>query len=336
MVVDAVSDNIHPSTSASRGMIVNTGQFPGVDEAQQDFSYVLPSTPTSSHSPSKDYVYPVQRFFTLSDPHSGLEMLSATPSFDLCKGSGLSTEQQTIISGSQITQIYNCRVIRGHALDFDEVWFQNGRIINPALLYGLRGPDVRIDAQGLIVAPGLVDVQLNGAFGYDFSFNLDDIDEYFDEAFYGLICDGIHVHSNAVKIAYNSHPAGAVLVTDAMGAMGLPDGQYKLGNMTVDVGPLADMKDNTRAAVIQGTSTLAGSIITLIECVRKFKEFTQCSLVEAIEAATLHPAQMLGIEHRKGTLEYGADADIIFLTDDLQVERVFVRGELATPETVGN
>ncbi|KAJ1854694.1 N-acetyl-glucosamine-6-phosphate deacetylase [Coemansia sp. RSA 1853] len=505
-------------------MIVNTGQFPDVDEAQ-DFSYVLPSTPTSSHSPSKDYVYPVQCFFTLPDPHSGLAMLSATPNFDLCKGSGLSTEQQTVISGSQITQIYNCRVIRGHALDFDEVWFQNGRIINPALLYGLRGPDVRIDAQGLIVAPGLVDVQLNGAFGYDFSFNLDDIDKClnavsrgillqgctsfcptvvsstsktyhtvlphigrrpgslrngaeslgahvegpfmnpkkkgaheqaclraapngladFDEcygldnlrehvcymtlapeldgvlgaipnlinqcgivvsqghsaashetalqahrsgakmithlfnamtsfhhrdpgivgllggaennystkhkpnnslydsdaslssrAFYGLICDGIHVHSNAVKIAYNSHPAGAILVTDAMGAMGLPDGQYKLGNMTVDVGPLADMKDNTRAAVIQGTSTLAGSIITLIECVRKFKEFTQCSLVEAIEAATLHPAQMLGIEHRKGTLEYGADADIIFLTDDLQVERVFVRGELATPETVGN
>ncbi|KAJ2479604.1 N-acetyl-glucosamine-6-phosphate deacetylase [Coemansia sp. RSA 2131] len=155
-------------------------------------------------------------------------------------------------------------------------------------------------------------------------------------SFYGLIWDEIHVHSNAVKIAYNSHPAGAILVTDAMGAMGLPDGQYKLGNMTVDVGPLADMKDNTRAAVIQGTSTLAGSIITLIECVRKFKEFTQCSLVEAIEAATLHPAQMLGIEHRKGTLEYGTDADIILLTDDLQVERVFVRGELATPETVGN
>ncbi|KAJ2500820.1 N-acetyl-glucosamine-6-phosphate deacetylase [Coemansia sp. RSA 1972] len=155
-------------------------------------------------------------------------------------------------------------------------------------------------------------------------------------AFYGLICDGIHVHPSAVKIAYNSHPTGAILVTGAMCAMGLPDGQYKLGNMSVDVGPLADMKDNARAAVIQGTNTLAGSIVTLIECVRKFKEFTQCSLVEAIEAATLHPAQMLGIEHRKGTLEYGADADIIFLTDDLQVERVFVRGELATPETVGN
>ncbi|KAJ2844754.1 N-acetyl-glucosamine-6-phosphate deacetylase [Coemansia brasiliensis] len=115
--------------------------------------------------------------------------------------------------------------------------------------------------------------------------------------------------------------------------MGLPDGQYKLGNMSVDVGIQASMENSPRAAVIQGTATLAGSIVTLIECVRKFREFTQCSLVEAIEAATLHPAQMLGIEKRKGTLDFGADADIIFLTDDLYVEKVFVRGQLATPET---
>ncbi|KAJ2010359.1 N-acetyl-glucosamine-6-phosphate deacetylase [Coemansia sp. S680] len=153
--------------------------------------------------------------------------------------------------------------------------------------------------------------------------------------FYGLICDGIHVHPNAVKIAYNSHPAGAVLVSDAMGAMGLPDGHYKLGNMPVVVGPMTDVEGCPRAALIQGTGTLAGSIVTLIECVRNFRAFTQCSIVEAVEAATLHPAQMLGIERKKGTLDFGADADIIFLSDDLYVQKVFVRGELATPDTVG-
>ncbi|ORX66265.1 Metallo-dependent hydrolase [Linderina pennispora] len=152
--------------------------------------------------------------------------------------------------------------------------------------------------------------------------------------FYGLICDGIHVHPNTVKIAYRAHPAGAILVTDAMGAMGLPDGQYKLGNMSVDVKPMEDVKDGPRAAVIQGTSTLAGSIVTLIECVRNFHKFTQCSVVEAIEAATLHPALMLGIADRKGSLAFGCDADIVLLTDDLHVDSVFVRGELATPATV--
>ncbi|KAJ2397359.1 N-acetyl-glucosamine-6-phosphate deacetylase [Coemansia sp. RSA 2559] len=152
--------------------------------------------------------------------------------------------------------------------------------------------------------------------------------------FYGLICDGIHVHPNAVKIAYKSHSAGVILVTDAMGAMGLPDGQYRLGNLSVDVGYRSELDGNPRAAIIHGTSTLAGSIVTLIECVRNFKEFTQCSTVEALEAASLHPAQMLGIQRNKGTLDFGADADIIFLSDDLDVKKVFIRGELATPETL--
>jgi N-acetylglucosamine-6-phosphate deacetylase len=49
--------------------------------------------------------------------------------------------------------------------------------------------------------------------------------------------------------------------------------------------------------------------------------------VEAVEAATLHPAQLLGIEKIKGTLSPGADADILFLNDDLDIQRVFVAGE---------
>jgi len=43
----------------------------------------------------------------------------------------------------------------------------------------------------------------------------------------------------------------------------------------------------------------------LDECMRRFRKFTGCSLVEALEAASLHPAQALGIENRKGTLEVG-------------------------------
>ncbi|KAI0242454.1 N-acetyl-glucosamine-6-phosphate deacetylase [Massospora cicadina] len=139
--------------------------------------------------------------------------------------------------------------------------------------------------------------------------------------FYGIICDGIHVHPNSIKIAYYSHPNGVCLVTDAMSAMGLPEGSYVLGNMEVEV--------TSEGAYISGTKTLAGSAIRLDECVRNFKKYTGCSIVEAIEAATLHPAQALGIAHRKGTLNYGCDADILFLDDDLHVKRVFVNGQEA-------
>ncbi|KAF9584028.1 hypothetical protein BGW38_007820 [Lunasporangiospora selenospora] len=71
--------------------------------------------------------------------------------------------------------------------------------------------------------------------------------------YYGLICDGIHVHPNSVKIAYDSHPEGVILVTDAMSAMGLPTGTYQLGNMDVT-------KEDDRV-YIEGTDTLAGSCL---------------------------------------------------------------------------
>ncbi|KAJ2905087.1 N-acetyl-glucosamine-6-phosphate deacetylase, partial [Coemansia aciculifera] len=101
-----------------------------------------------------------------------------------------SGDQLVILAGGPITQIYNCRVLRNHRLDYDDVWFQDGCIINPTSLYGLRSPDSRIDARGLIVAPGLVDVQLNGAFGYDFSFNTGDISACLDVVSRGILLQG--------------------------------------------------------------------------------------------------------------------------------------------------
>ncbi|KAK9667514.1 N-acetyl-glucosamine-6-phosphate deacetylase [Basidiobolus ranarum] len=62
------------------------------------------------------------------------------------------------------------------------------------------------------------------------------------------------------------------------------------------------------------------------ECVKNFRKFTGCSIVEAIEAATLRPAESLNITHKKGTFNAGADADFLFLDDELNVKRVFVAG----------
>ncbi|KAF9909234.1 hypothetical protein BX616_011249 [Lobosporangium transversale] len=71
----------------------------------------------------------------------------------------------------------------------------------------------------------------------------------------------------------------------------------------------------------------SSSVITLDACVRNFIKFTHCSLVEALEAVTLHPATLLGIQDTKGVIKPGADADLVFLSDDLYVKRVFVAGE---------
>lgn len=137
--------------------------------------------------------------------------------------------------------------------------------------------------------------------------------------FYGIICDGVHVHPNSVRIAYYSHPRGCVLVTDALAGAYLQPGIYQLGGRDVEV-------RGASGAYVKGTDTLAGSTVSIDHCVRNFKKFTRCTVVEALEAATLHPAQTLGIQDTKGTLNAGADADILFLNDDLDIQKVFIRG----------
>eukprot|EP00658_Telonema_sp_P-2_P010255 TRINITY_DN13865_c0_g1_i6.p1 TRINITY_DN13865_c0_g1~~TRINITY_DN13865_c0_g1_i6.p1 ORF type:complete len:414 (+),score=90.74 TRINITY_DN13865_c0_g1_i6:154-1395(+) len=144
-----------------------------------------------------------------------------------------------------------------------------------------------------------------------------------DGVFFGLIVDGIHCHPASVRMAHKASPAGVVLVTDAMMAMGLSPGEYPLGTMQVEI---------TDRAYIAGTTTLAGSIAKMDSCVRRFREDTGCSIVEALEAASLHPAQVLGVAPQKGTLEFGADADLIFLDDQLNVQACYVGGELAWSE----
>ncbi|KAG8200805.1 hypothetical protein JTE90_006386 [Oedothorax gibbosus] len=137
--------------------------------------------------------------------------------------------------------------------------------------------------------------------------------------FYGIIADGIHTHTAALRIAYHSNPKGLVLVTDAMSAMGLQPGIYNIGDQEVEV-------TNT-CAVLTGTQTLSGSIATMDSCIRFLLESVGCSLVNALECATLHPAQVMGITEMKGTLDFGTDADFVMLDQDLQVQDTYIGGE---------
>lgn len=77
---------------------------------------------------------------------------------------------------------------------------------------------------------------------------------------------------------------------------------------------------------LEGTDTLAGSVVTLDKCVRNFSRFTGCSLGEALRCATYNPARCLGLEHRKGTLRAGADADLVVLDRKGKVLSTWVAG----------
>ncbi|KAJ5779069.1 N-acetylglucosamine-6-phosphate deacetylase [Penicillium paradoxum] len=124
--------------------------------------------------------------------------------------------------------------------------------------------------------------------------------------FYGVIADGIHLHPTSIKIAYNAHPDGLILVTDAMRLCGLPDGVYEWTN--------GDRIVKTGARLtLEGSDKIAGSSATLIECVNNFRRWSGASTAAAINAVTAVPARLLGLEGVKGSLDSGADADLIVL-----------------------
>ena len=127
-----------------------------------------------------------------------------------------------------------------------------------------------------------------------------------ERPYFGIISDGIHLHPTTVKIAWNAHPDGFILVTDAMKTVGLPDGVYDWtnGDRWVKKGPVL-----TR----EGTDKIAGSCATLIECVSNFWTWTHATIPEVIRSVTSTPAEMLGQEKVKGTLNPDADADLLVL-----------------------
>lgn len=137
--------------------------------------------------------------------------------------------------------------------------------------------------------------------------------------YFGLIADGIHTHPAALRIAYRVHQKGLVLVTDAIAAMGLPTGRHHMGTQELEI--------VGKRAMIAGTQTLCGSISPLDYCVRNLLKNTGCGVVHALESASLHPAEMLDITDRKGTLDYGTDADFIILDEALNVQATYIAGE---------
>ncbi|OBT64278.1 hypothetical protein VE03_06822 [Pseudogymnoascus sp. 23342-1-I1] len=149
--------------------------------------------------------------------------------------------------------------------------------------------------------------------------------------FFGLIVDGLHLHPTTVKIAWSAHPEGCILVTDAMHLVGLPDGMYTWGSS----GRERIVKTGPRLT-LEGSDKLAGSAISLVECVNNFLAWTGASVPLALKTVTETPARVLGMEGVKGSLVVGADADLVVFSEvggeggvQLVVDEVWKFGERA-------
>ncbi|KAL3420878.1 N-acetylglucosamine-6-phosphate deacetylase [Phlyctema vagabunda] len=139
------------------------------------------------------------------------------------------------------------------------------------------------------------------------------IAESLPRPYFGIIADGIHLHPTSIKIAFNAHPDGFILVTDAMHLVGLADGTYEWtnGDNIVKRGP---------RLTLEGSDKIAGSSITLIECVNNFYNWSGATIPQALKAVTATPAAMLGMSGVKGSLESDADADLVIIDDQIDAE----------------
>ena len=134
-----------------------------------------------------------------------------------------------------------------------------------------------------------------------------------------VIADGIHVHPAAVALLTKlKQEHNLILITDAMSAAGLDDGDYTLGDLPVVV--------QEGVARLEDGVTLAGSTLTMIRGFRFLIEEAGMSLVEASLAASLNPARSIGMADRVGSLEQGKQADILRLSPELALEEVWIHG----------
>ena len=127
----------------------------------------------------------------------------------------------------------------------------------------------------------------------------------------GLIVDGIHVDPVAVALAWSAKgPSGIALVTDAVAAMGEPDGNHQLGGQGIHAGT---------TGVRNSRGDLAGSNLTMDRAVRNLVEYTGCEPADALRSASETPARLLN-EPRLGSIIPGATADLVVLDRDLHVQ----------------
>jgi len=136
----------------------------------------------------------------------------------------------------------------------------------------------------------------------------------------GVIADLVHLHPAALAvIARVAGMSRVALVTDAISAAGMGRGNYSLGSQTVEV------RDEVPRLA---DGTLAGSILAMVRGVYNFARAASVGLREAVQAASLVPARLLGLTH-KGRIAPGADADLVVLNREESVALTLTRGEVA-------
>jgi len=133
-----------------------------------------------------------------------------------------------------------------------------------------------------------------------------------------LIADGHHVHPAVMKISCNCARSRTVLITDAMSAAGMPDGEYSICGHPVTM---------HNGVVRTESGGLAGSTLSLDAAVRNLVTQVSVTAEDAIHMASLHPAKLLGLDTQLGSIAVGKCANLLALNSQLLVQNVWINGQ---------
>jgi N-acetylglucosamine-6-phosphate deacetylase len=141
-----------------------------------------------------------------------------------------------------------------------------------------------------------------------------------------LILDGHHLADDTVRLAHRlAGPDRLMLVSDAMPAAGMADGDYAFADREVSV--------EGGVAHLRGTATLAGSTLFVAEALRRAVSVVGLPVADAVRMASGTAARLFGLDGR-GELRPGLRADLVELDGDLRPSRVWLGGA-AVPAPAG-
>lgn len=135
-----------------------------------------------------------------------------------------------------------------------------------------------------------------------------------------LICDGVHIHPSIVRATFKMLGADRIiLISDSMRATGMPDGEYTLGGLAVNV-------TGSRATLVSN-GALAGSATNLLDCMRTVVKEMGIPLETAVACATMNPAKSLGAYDKYGSLTPGKKGNVVLLDKELNLKAVIKDGK---------
>ena len=133
-----------------------------------------------------------------------------------------------------------------------------------------------------------------------------------------LICDGLHIHPGAIRLAHKLFGENLVVISDSLRCAGMPDGEYELGGQPIE------MKKGK--ATLKGSDTLAGSSTNLLQELKNLVSFG-LSLEDALTAMTIAPAKAVRLDDKIGSIAPGKCADLLLLDENLNLTATYIDGK---------